>query len=80
MREFSWEERLISELEVGIAQEAVEEKGDFAHDGDEGDFFGFARVEEAAVEELEARVVDDGGEGGHVESAACGGAGSRSSS
>jgi len=36
-----WDERLIGELEVGIAHEAVEERGDFAHDGDQSDLLGF---------------------------------------
>jgi len=40
---------------------------ELAHDGDEGEFFGFGTEKEGLVEGLEDGVVSRGDEGGHVE-------------
>ena len=52
---------------MGVFEEAVEEVDEFANDGDEGDFVGFAACGEALVEGFEDGVVADGGGGAHVE-------------
>ena len=55
---------------VGIFQEEVSEDDKFAHEGGEGEFFGFAVGEEAKVEGFENRVVARGDQGGHVKNRA----------
>ena len=59
---------LIRKDEIGIFEEVIEEAGEFAHDGGEGDLFEFSGLEEAMIEVFEVAVVDDGGQSGHVES------------
>ena len=49
-----------------VFAESVEQDGEFAHDGGERDFGGFAVVAQAGIEGLEDRVVADGGERGHL--------------
>ena len=45
----------------------VKEDDEFAHDGDEGEFLGFAVGHETVVNRFEDRVVTGGHERGHVE-------------
>lgn len=52
---------------------------EFAHEGDEGEFFGFGTEEEGLVEGLKDGVVSRGDEGGHVEGASGFGASGRGS-
>ena len=65
---------LVGKGEMRIFEEVVEKAGEFAHDGDEGDFFEFSGVKKVLIEVFEMAVVDDGNHGGHVESRAWDGA------
>ena len=65
---------LVSKGEIRVFEEVVEEAGEFAHDGGEGDFFDFSGKEEVVIEGFKMTVVDDGGHGGHVEGGARDGA------
>jgi hypothetical protein len=62
--------RVARELKVRVGEQAVEEDDEFAHDGGEGDFGGFASFAQALVKDAQDGVVADGGEGGHVEDVA----------
>jgi hypothetical protein len=51
---------------VGAFQEVVGEDDEFSHEGSEGEFFGFAAIEETEVERSKNRIVAGGDERGHV--------------
>ena len=53
--------------------EAIGLDEEFAHDGDQGDFAGFASLAEPPVEAGKGRMVFDGDQSGHVEGFADGG-------
>ena len=57
---------LDSKRKVGIFQQVVGEDDEFSHEGGEGEFFGFAPIEEMEVERSKDRVVAGGDERGHV--------------
>ena len=56
--------------EIGIFEEMIGEKDEFAHEDGKGELFGLSCSEEAEVKRLENRVIAGGDERGHVESGA----------
>src|ERR1700761_3260506 len=63
---------LVCKLEVGIFEETIHEHDEFAHAGDEGDFWFFASGSEAGIKSFEDGIVTDGAQGGHIKGTADG--------
>ncbi len=71
---------LILEYKVGIFEDLVHEDDEFAHDGSESDFGGFAGGAQTEIKYFEVGVAAGGDQGGHVKSPAHGWSASSDSS